>query len=351
MRVFISFLITLIVIPLTVIITLLWITYSLFLNPVFIKSAVRTHNTYQKLLDATLASIAFPSPEDKKFTLNGSDKERILKAAVTPEELQQTADAIVDDFFVWLHGSGQTFSKTIDFTPHKNEAIQELNAIFKEKYAVLPECRPADLILMQYQSTGTFPTCRRPSKQPYESRYENFDPTPFSQELLGNVGKGIQLKIPANAVKAPTIFKYSSMSLKILTAFIAFLILSIVLLLRKTPKRLLRWLGIVEIIISLPILIPAYFGTDALNQELASRLNPSNSNIPAQFRDIISQIVSSIVTQFGEKMNLVGLAFLTLGILLIIISFFVTREIKKKPASAETPLPVPIPKPSKATST
>lgn len=346
MRKLFAVLITLLIIPVSFSLIFTWLAFSLVGKPDTIKQTLTNQNIYDKTL--TILPNYLVLKPDSPVKLNDAEKNRIIKAAFNPEDLQTITESTLDKTYNWMSGRSSTLTIHVDFSTYKPKAEKEIEAVLKEQYAKLPECSTLEIMVIHGQkiTNSQFPTCRLPAAEQYQSIYANFEPSLYNQGSLDNIKDHIYIEntgsrnvqiteneihypLPTNAQKAPSYFQSLTFSLEALAVFDLILFIILALLLRSWPKTMVRWLSVVSLLISLPLTILAYFGQEPLKKEISGYLNHSLSEAPPALSNMVNSVVNSLINQLHQDLYTLSLIILGIGILSIIISFFLPSQHSK----------------------
>lgn len=319
MRRFLLSLMTLVILPLSLTVIILWTTILSIDSPKTLKAVITKNDTYSKII--TILPNYLTQDDNSPVIFDKSQKSRIVQAAISQKFLQNNIEKITNDFISWINGKKVTFSRIIDLSKIKDNARDEITTIYKEKYAALPECTPAELLLNKMQDEHQFPTCRIPSESKYESVYKSFDPTIVTTDSINSFPDKIELPLPKTWTGLPSIFAQFRVLL-IIATLIDILLLSLSLyILWPFPKKLLRYLGTIFIILGAFIFAYKYFVLELLGNTLNDSASASLKN--HDLSSILLPLIQNLITDLKNNFYLLTLGLLGLGILFLLINLFV----------------------------
>lgn len=329
MRRFLLSFITIIIIPLTIVISILWISYFTLLSPHHLKKVVNSTHGYSEVI-AILPNY-LKQNEGTTTIFNKEEKSRIIEAAVSENYLKTNIEKIIDNFYAWINNKKDSFSYSVDLSSLKDEAKSEITAIYKEKYAALPECTEDELLLAKIQDENQFPTCRIPSESQFDSIYKNFDTSLVTTDALNSLPDKIEIPLAKNWENLPNLFHLFRLFLNILTLVVAILFGLCLYLLHTYPKKLVRYIGIFSLIIGAGLLSFKLLAFEIINNGLLDSLNHSLQD-SQDLKTLLVPIYHQLVNDLKNNFHQVALLLIGVGILCLIAKFFI-RE--KQPAKFE----------------
>ncbi len=318
MRYFLAVVISVIILPMMLVSVLAWILFSDFGQPGYLKKALSDQNAYEKIVNLAPELLKETATSDIKLT--DQDKIRLLKVGLPAPEMQSILETNLDAFYAWLKGNPK-YKVDLDFVATKERFRKELMAILKERYARLPECTLEELSLLANEQ-GSMPSCRVPSS----SRIENFDANKIAKDAIKNFPDKTTYQMPKSLDTLPFLYQRFSLGLKIISACLIFGLGLIILLLWPWPKTMLRWLGILFILIGLPLITMVYFGIDLAKESVLTEVSDKLTNVSDAGQDLVMQLINSILVTIRSQLNYASLVILGLGVLLIVISAFVRSK-------------------------
>lgn len=312
-------LLTLVIFPLSIILIISWATIATIQSPSQINSYIKSQTVYDKLMKILPN---YMEQTDPNVVLTNQEKSRIIKYALSPQDVSGHLGNISQDFFSWLN-HGESFKVDIDLQPVKDKAGSEITSIYKEKYAALPECTTNELLLIQMQGQDEFPTCRIPSEGQYDSLYKNFDPTLVTTDSLNSFPNKIKLDFPESMHNVPTTLKQVKLFLAIATIIDLLLLLLVGYLIRH-KKQLLRYLGFVFFFMSLILIAVKYFVFDLINNELTESITFSLAK-NEQLKTLVLPLYNTLFSNLKNNLYFISIAILICAIITLIIALFLKK--------------------------
>ncbi|MDO8513665.1 MAG: hypothetical protein Q7S37_04145 [bacterium] len=329
MRRFLLALLTIAIVPVTIVLSITWVTLLTINNPDLIKSTAKKENAYQKITNILPQYIS--QREDDPIIFSDENKLQIIKSTFPENFMKNNIENISDDFFAWLNGKQKNFKIYMDFATAKDNAKQEITSIYKEKYASLPECTESELVELRLQSQKNFPTCRIPPENSTESRYQTFNSQLVSTDALNSLPDKLEFPLPDNFRRIQKVFNQFKLLLTIVTlADLLFISLAIYLL-RPFKKKLFRFLGSILMIAGLALIAFNYFILDILNSELVEKLRYSLSK-STQIKDLVLSIYNQIILDLKTNFHFATLVLIILSIIFLLIGII----LKNKPNEPES---------------
>jgi hypothetical protein len=329
-------------------------------NPGTYKRAMARENSYQEFSAAFSQQIVYellnpcatyPStakdctPPDYLQALSSEDWQNIIGLLMPPDWLKQQSESVIDQFFVFLHGSNTTFTPTISLDGMRAELDQA--KISQAIGIVLEDAHPCsvdDLLTLAQIALGNrslaVPVCQPPeavrgvvqdSLSAILLTFSSSIPDQIHLPLLPGDGSGIinsptttqELTTLLNRVR--TYLKYAQLGTILLLFIPAGLLLFILLFVIRSWRSLFRWWGIIFIfsgiftlllaLIAVPLL-QGWFGGFEQNLVAASAIFPGLLNsLAIMFTSATQSLQIWIAIEAG--------ILLATGCIMLILSFFI----------------------------
>ncbi len=314
MKRFLIWTISIIIIPATVLLIIAYTINAKITDPTLLKRLISQENTYSKIVNEIPKYLG--KDLDSVVTLSDSEKARVVQSAINQSFFENSTSQSIDEYLLWIKGKNIK-SISIDLSKPKEQAIQELTSIYKEKYALLPECSSGELLLNKIQSESIFPTCRISSDRQFESIYKTFDPATIPNTELQNISDKIEIPLAENQI--PSLYQNIKFFLLII-ALVDLALIIIALALAVKPKNILRFLSAICLPIGLILFTLNYFFAEVLQNEVTAELKAKIAD--TGFLEIITGLVLKLISKIQSDIQLISLAFLIAFIVLFLASLF-----------------------------
>lgn len=268
--------------------------------------------------------------------LDREDVPGLIRAAVPATQLQDWFESAAQQAAVWLDGSDPVLHLTLDLGEEKHRIGEALNAYLNSRVGSVPVCTPADAAAA---ASGTLRLCRRAGESDaallgrvsastrwqatlasVPDRLDVANLSPAATTVLGTPTPVRPLAASPELLRLRDIYQRRTAALAALWALAALLAALVVLLNRRPGLRLLRWVGVLLVGVSvLPSLIGlagqvglAYIGAGQLN--LPPRLSP-------EAQDAVVALLKAAAGVLLRAPLVIGLAAFVLGVVALVLSF------------------------------
>jgi hypothetical protein len=329
-------------------------------NPGTYKRAMARENSYQEFSAAFSQQIVYEllnpcstypttakdcTPPDYLQALSSEDWQNIIGLMMPADWLKQQSESVIDQFFVFLHGSNTSFTPTISLDGMRAELDQA--KISQAIGIVLEDAHPCsvdDLLTLAQIALGNrslaVPVCQPPeavrsvvqdSLSAILLTFSSSIPDQIHLPLLPGDGSGIihsptttqELTTLLNRVR--TYLKFAQLGTILLLFIPAGLLLFILLFVIRSWRSLFRWWGIIFIfsgiftlllaLIAVPLL-QGWFGGFEQNLVAASAIFPGLLNsLAIMFTSATQSLQIWIAIEAG--------ILLATGCIMLILSFFI----------------------------
>jgi len=318
------------------------------LNPEFIKRELNEQKVYEKVY-ANLPEIINEMTESHgEEEVGNSDKNegppfsaeemtRIVQKSVFQQELQQKFEYVINSFWQWFLGKRDKLEINVPLKENKDRALIELQGLFKAKFEALPicktraeaerggfSCRPKGITFEDAMNIlWTEPNSSTPSDF-LKNIPDNFEPYAFAQEnpefakVLKNIENARQ--------KANIISKLLYIGIPV---FLLFAILLLARLFTKEWGKIPQVLGTFLIILSILTFIINFVGLKIGLPKILELVNRGFANFPFLKDQLIIPLIKDVYGNINNVLNLEIFAFLTLGILIILVSWLTGKVFQR----------------------
>lgn len=327
MRRFLLTMMTFIIIPVTLVLTIAWITLISLNNPKLLKTTIKKENTYSKIV--TILPTYIKQEDTSPIIFTADQKTRIIKAGLSEEYLTTNIESIIDDFYNWITHKKTTFDHSINLSKAKENARDEIVSIYKEKYAALGECTSSELLLLKMQSEHQFPSCRIPTENHFDSVYKNFDPTIVITDSLNAFPDKIEIPIPTAFQNLPEIINQFLFLLKIITIINVILFALCLYILFPFKKKLIRYIGLILTLTGAMLLAYKLLILELINSELTERISNGFKNSD-QLKSLLLPLYNDIFSTLKNNFHTTSVTLIITGALILIIALFFKYKLNYK---------------------
>lgn len=277
---------------------LLWGINSVLLQPETYKQALIQEQFYTQALNVSTEQ----SPVDQVII------SQLLSSAFSPQWLQENTEKIIDNTWLVFRGKiqSQQADLTINLTESKNKIKQSLTDQFQQQVA--PD----------YQGQVT----------------EFMDLSYIDEEIPDNINLAEYIFTPSVENQLPLIaFWLSIYNFIVISGFLisAFLLVIIIILLSNKLKTLFRWTGISLFtpgIFSLPALLIFKLTVKNNITELILNNIQQSAEFSLELQNLLINLFTNILNKFTNFFLWPAIIFSIVGLILIIISFFIKSKNK-----------------------
>lgn len=320
-------------------------------NGEFYKAELVKYNIYQKVIDEAIFQVV----ESDKYSLikdipyfDKKDLTNVIRSLITPSWIQGQVESVINQLFAWMESDKNIRDAGISVSlgSFKNKASSIITTKVEEKFNLLPVCAEGQSVSFQ----AGWQSCR-PSGLSLEELFRQLNIDSIinkipekvdlvslavnSKEMqkdnaMASLFDGIdRLHQMTRLVFSMTVWLY-------LSAFI--LLVLIIILVAKSTKSVLRWIGINSFLSGVIMIFSVLLLNDFIKKQISNI--PSLTGFFASFTDIFKNVILDLSREVISRLRIESIIVLVIGVFFIILSLIVKKKIVVAPVSAPKSKPI-----------
>lgn len=304
------------------------------LNPSFLKDTLVKVDVYGQLINQGIPALLSSTEKNSEFGLGGlmkaDDIGEIIKSAIPVSFLQEQTEKTIDGFLNFALGKTQKMEIIIPLAEFKKTSSEKFTEKLNAKIQELPKCTQKEFQELQNSKEGE-------EVKSFNCWPAGMEGELFSESLIGSItgSEGFLTKLPdqynlgevivKDSQKAEAIQRFFTIFNKVFqTLWIALLVIValIILINRRYPAGMLKWIAI-------PILIPsAIILLFSLAGGIFAKLLTMGymGMLPADFKQVASSLQDAIISRFSYNFILFSGISVAICIVLLIVSSIINRK-------------------------
>lgn len=290
-----------------IILTIFTITFTNLKNPLFYKKVLDKHSIYNS---ATLAIRSLPVASDNNNFFSA------VIPQITTAWLKENTEKNLDNFNLYLKGKTATYDFYLNIAPFKAQIVKNMPGLSESDIPDKLTLSSYSQILEKLQENQTTSLTKQSDTSSQIEKNLNLQDQ-FSKNT-GQVKKGIG---------------YFNIGSWVTIGLTLMLLILIGLAARRNLKSLFRWLAATLLISVGLMILPAFF-VNKCGSSITTKI--SSKSLTPQTTDLIKESIKAISFELAHVMILICAIIAGVGLLMLIISFFVPAPLKEiKPQEKE----------------
>lgn len=297
-----------------IILSIFTMAFSSLKNPLFYKQVFQKYDVYNS---ATLAIRSLPAATDNKNFWSA------VIPQITSDWLRENTVTNLDNFNLYLTEKNANFDFYLNIAPFKDDIIKNMPT------GLNPTDIPDKLTFSNY---GDILNKLQETQSTLTQQASN---SSNQIENQININNDLQKQFSSNSSNIKTGFRLFNIYSYILYAIAVLLLALIGIAARRNLKSMFRWLAATLLISNGLVFIPAFF----VKKCGVTYINISSDKLTPQTSNFLQILTKAMASELAYKIVFICLIIGGVGLLFLLVSFFVpgSKKAKKEPQKAPAP--------------
>jgi hypothetical protein len=310
-------------------------------SPGPVKQILSESGIYNSVVGNALDQAKKSSGGSSEVSLTDPAIKGAAEDSFNPHVVQDSSDKVIDGVYGWLNGKSSKPDFNVDLSDAKNNFAQKVGQAAKTKAATLPVCTSMPITTDPFSAT-CIPPGVTPSQVGEQAKNDVLKGQGFLEHPVVTASSfksatGNDSVFEGKLKNAPKQYQRAKKAPFILAGLTILAILAIIFL-SATRRKGLRHVGITLALVGALMLAIAWGLNRVVSQNIMPKIIVENKVLQSSVRTLATDITHRI----DQNYWIFGIAYTSLGLILIISTLLIGRNrSKKEPSKARTNNPKP----------